>query len=131
MKLSDQQFEFAKDISLLEQWMIKHGYKFTYGEAWRTDTMQKLYYDMGLSKIEERGPHGDRLARDYNIWVDGQWIGLLIKTDKDYFRIKKILQPIGDYWESLNPLNRWGGNWRGFGRSKKRGDIPHFERMKE
>jgi len=43
MKLSDQQFEFAKDCVLLELWMINHGYKYTYGEAWRPDEMQKIY----------------------------------------------------------------------------------------
>ena len=47
MKLSDQQFEFAKDCVLLEQWMINHGYKFTYGEAWRPDEMQKTYFKKG------------------------------------------------------------------------------------
>jgi len=113
MKLSDQQFEFAKDSLDLEYWMITQGYKFTYGEAWRPDEMQKIYYEQGKSKIKERGPHGDRLAKDYNIWVNGK---LTYK--------KEDLQPIGDYWEELNPLNRWGGNFKDFV------DTPHFERRK-
>jgi len=115
MKLSDQQFEFAKDCVLLELWMINHGYKFTYGEAWRPDEMQKIYYEQGKSKIKERGgPHGYRLARDYNIWVNGKLT-----------YAKEILQPIGDFWESLNPLNRWGGNYKG-----DFIDTPHFERRR-
>nr|WP_223154740.1 hypothetical protein [Campylobacter concisus] len=29
---------------------------------------------------------------------------------------------MGNYWESLNTLNRWGGNFKNFI------DVPHFER---
>jgi hypothetical protein len=35
---------------------------------------------------------------------------------------KGILAPIGAYWESLYPKNRWGGNF------KSLVDCPHFER---
>ena len=114
MKLSDQQFEFAKDCILLELWMMSHGYKFTYGEAWRPDEMQKIYYAQNRSKIKGRGPHGNRLAKDYNFWINGK---LTYK--------KEDLQSIGNFWERLNPLNRWGGNFTG-------GfvDTPHFERKK-
>lgn len=113
MNLSDEQFDFAKDCVLFELWMINQGYKFTYGEAWRPDEMQKIYYEQGKSKIQGRGPHGLRLARDYNIWVNGS---LTYK--------KEDLQPIGDFWESLNSLNRWGGNFKTFI------DTPHFERRR-
>ena len=113
MKLSDQQFEFAKDIIRLMLWMVERGYKFTFGEAWRPDEMQRIYYEQGKSKIKTRGRHGDRLAFDFNIWVNGK---LSYK--------KKDLQVIGDYWESLHPYNRWGGNWKSFV------DTPHFERRK-
>ena len=121
MKLSDQQFEFARDCVLLEQWMINHGYKFTYGEAWRPDEMQKIYYERGLSQIEGRGPHGNRLARDYNIWVNG------VLT-----YVKEDLKPIGEFWESLNPLNRWGGELIiGYDEDNKpKYDTDHFERRK-
>ena len=34
----------------------------------------------------------------------------------------KALRPFGDYWESLNPKNSWGGSWASFK------DVPHFER---
>ena len=113
MKLSDQQFEFAKDCILLELWMFNQEYKFTYGEAWRPDEMQKIYYEQGKSKIKERGPHGNRLARDYNIFIN----------DKLTYS-KENLQSIGDFWESLDPLNRWGGNFKSFV------DTSHFEREK-
>lgn len=35
---------------------------------------------------------------------------------------KETMQPLGDYWESLDPLNRWGGKF------STRSDPYHFER---
>jgi len=32
------------------------------------------------------------------------------------------LTPVGEYWQSLNPKNQWGGFWKSFK------DVPHFER---
>ena len=116
MKLSDQQFEFAKDSLLLELWMIRQGYKFTYGEAWRSDDTQKIYYEKGLSDVKERGPHGDRLAKDYNIWV-----GDMLTYEK------VLLMPIGAYWKSLDPENIWGGDFRV---PNGEWDVGHFERRK-
>lgn len=113
MKLSDKQFLFAKDIVLLEMWMINQGYKFTYGDAWRSDATQRMYYEQGLSEIKRRGPHGRRLARDYNFFIDGE-----LTYDKEK------IQPIGDFWESLNSKNKWGGSYNIQGKW----DTPHFER---
>jgi len=31
-------------------------------------------------------------------------------------------QELGDYWESLDHLNKWGGNWKNFK------DKPHYQR---
>ena len=119
--LSDEQFEFAKDCVLLEQWMINHGYKFTYGETWRPDEMQEIYFKKGLSKVKTRGAHGNRLARDYNFWIKNVYLDLG-KEDPAY--IKQNLQPIGDFWEMLSPQNTWGGNWNDFF------DPGHFERRR-
>ena len=101
--------------------MINQGYKFTYGEAWRPDEMQKIYYESGKSKIKGKGPHGNRLARDYNIWVN-----------KILTYVKEDLKSIGEFWESLDPLNRWGGNLIiGYDENgEPKYDTPHFERMK-
>jgi len=48
------------------------------------------------------------------MYKGGQWI-----------QDKLSLQELGDYWESLDSLNRWGGNW------KTLYDFPHFERRAE
>ncbi len=117
---SNMQFEFAKDRVLLEMWMIRQGYKFTDGEAWRSDEQQELYFDAGLSNVKERGAHGNRLAKDYNIWVDGTLT-----------YSKELLKPIGEYWKSLHPLNRWGGDFMVGQGSKKQWDVGHIERRQK
>ena len=49
-------------------------------------------------------------------------------NDLNFFKDGKLtynvaaLRPVGDYWESLNPKNQWGGNWKSFK------DVPHFQR---
>jgi len=35
---------------------------------------------------------------------------------------RKIIEPLGIYWESLHPKNRWGGYFSNLV------DCPHFER---
>jgi len=123
MKLSDHQYEFAKDVCKLFQYLIDKDIKFTLGEAWRHDIMQQYYYEVGMSKIKTKGYHGKRLAIDLNFFIDGTYFGLLIHENKmTISQVKKRLQHVGDYWESLNPLNQWGGNWKSFI------DIPHFQR---
>ena len=52
-----------------------------------------------------------RSAIDFNFFKDGKLI-----------YDKAMLAPLGAYWESLNPLNSWGGN------GKKLVDTPHFSR---
>jgi peptidoglycan L-alanyl-D-glutamate endopeptidase CwlK len=99
MALSDEQFEFAKDVSLLFQHLIKGEYKFTIGDVQRSEEQQVLNYKMGLSKTM-RSQHLKKLAIDLNIFING-------KLTYD----KAKLQSIGDYWERLNSKNEWGGNW--------------------
>lgn len=53
--------------------------------------------------------HYSRLAADLNLFVDGKWR----KTDCIEWRA------IGAYWESLDPLCRWGGRFTS-------GDFNHF-----
>jgi len=116
LNLSDKQFLFAKDIILLEMWMISQGYKYTYGHAWRSDEEQTRLFEKGLSNIKGRGPHGNRLARDYNFFID---------DNEELTYDKEKIQPIGDFWESLNPKNKWGGSYN----IRGNWDTPHFERL--
>ena len=62
--------------------------------------------------------HLKKLAIDLNIFKDG----VLCSAEQ--------IRPIGKFWESLSPVNRWGGSWRGLVETGKSSfvDSPHFER---
>ena len=76
----------------------------------RTVEQQAIYVQTGRSKTLNSN-HLKRLAIDLNFFKDGQII-----WDKG------VLTPLGAYWESLYPKNRWGGNFNSLV------DCPHFER---
>ena len=118
MGLRDEQMAFVKDtVKLLIQAEVL-GYEVTFGEVQRTVEMQQLYVKAGRSKTMN-SQHLKKLAIDLNLFRNGK----LCTRDE--------IKPLGDYWESLHPQNRWGGNWRGLvdaGKSRFV-DAPHFERQ--
>lgn len=118
------QWIFTKNIARLIKYIESVGYVATFGEAYRTIDQQMLYfYGWHVDIADDRigflkgkklswtmnSNHRKRLAIDLNFFIDGK-----LTYDKD------DLQIIGDFWESLHPKNRWGGNW-------KTPDTPHFE----
>lgn len=105
MTLSDRQFQFAKDMVLLEQYCINAGLKFTYGEAYRTDYQHAENVRNGISKAE-RSKHQDRLAKDLNFFIDGLSI-----YSMPHEQVRRELQHVGDFWEAIREGNVWGGNW--------------------
>lgn len=111
MSLSDTQWEFLKDVSLLIQYAERKGVKMTGGELYRTEDQQQIYIDAGKSWTMD-SKHLQRLAIDFNFFIDG-----------DLTYKKSALQFLGDFWESLHPNNTWGGNW-----GRQHNDTPHFER---
>lgn len=124
MSVSDEQFEFLKDVSLLINKASVIGIKLTGGDLYRTSSQQYLYYygycinsALKLIKCKKRSwtkksNHNNRLAIDLNFFIDGK---LTYSHPK--------LNELGIYWESLNDKNRWGGFW-----NEKKKDTPHFER---
>lgn len=121
MAMSDEQFEFLKDIAKFINFVeelntvnklkgIDKVYKITAGEMYRPIYMQKKYVKDGKSKTMKSN-HLKRLAFDVNYFINGE-----LTYDK------KELQIFGDFWESLNKKNKWGGNFKNFL------DTPHFER---
>ena len=104
MSLSQEQAAFLLDTCKLIQYATEQGFMA------RTPEQQALHVKAGRSKTMN-SIHLKRCAIDLNFFKDGQII-----WDKG------ILAPLGAFWESLHPKNRWGGNF------KSLVDCPHFER---
>ena len=110
MSLSDEQELFLLDVIKLIPFAIAQGFKVTGGELFRTPEQQQLYVSSGKSHTLA-SKHLERLAIDLNFIKNGVAV-----------YDKKMLQQIGDFWETLSPNNSWGGNWISFC------DTPHFQR---
>ena len=107
-RMIEQQWKFLLDIKELLIEIEQRGFTATGGELWRTPEQQAIYFEKGLSKTKN-SMHLKRLALDLNFFKDGKLVNDV-----------KTLKPIGEYWEGLDPINRWGGSW-GW-------DSGHFER---
>jgi len=108
MTLQDKQALFARNISQLIEFIYAHGYTITFGEAFRTVEQAEIYAKSG--KGIKDSLHCKRLALDINLFKDGNYL----PNSTDH-------KPFGEYWESLHPLNRWGGVF------KERPDGNHYE----
>lgn len=106
----EEQADFLQDVALLIQKAREMGFLVTGGELYRTPEQQEIYLKTGRSKTMN-SMHLSRRAIDFNFFKDGK-----LCYDKN------LLAPLGKYWESLNPLNSWGGN------GIKLVDTPHFSR---
>lgn len=125
MRLSHKQQIFTSNIAKLIIKAQELNIGLTFGDAYRTQSQVLLnYYGYDVVRdnmkliLERRNrnsntlssQHSKRLAVDFNFFLDG----------KLTYR-KKDLQELGDYWESLDKNNSWGGNWKSFV------DTPHFQ----
>ena len=110
MTLGQNQEKFTEDLAKLLNYLIDNGYAVRIGEVERTQSQQQIYIKEGKSKTAN-SMHLKRCAADLHIFKNGEWL-----------QSKQQLQGIGDYWESLDVSNRWGGNFKSFI------DTPHFER---
>ena len=105
-----EQASFLLDVCLLINKATEMGFQVTAGELYRTPEQQQIYVKTGRSRTMN-SLHLQRRAVDLNFFVNGK-----LCYDKD------TLAPLGAYWESLHPLNSWGGN------GVKLVDTPHFSR---
>lgn len=105
-----EQAAFLLDLCKLIEFATSQGFTVTAGELYRTPEQQQIYVKTGRSRTME-SLHLQRRAVDLNFFIDG-------KLTYD----KKVLAPLGLFWESLHPLNSWGGN------GVKLVDTPHFSR---
>ena len=111
MGIRQGQSEFVLDVARLITYADSIGIELTFGDAFRSNEQQAIYFDTGKSKVRHSN-HQDRLAIDFNYFIDG-------RLTYDVNDVKEL----GLYWESLNELNEAGMLW-----SWK--DTPHFQRNK-
>lgn len=74
------------------------GYKLRGGELWRSDHAAAEYARQG--KGINNSLHRDKLAIDLNLFRDGKFL----TATEDH-------RQLGEFWESLHPLCRWGGRF--------------------
>jgi hypothetical protein len=112
MNLVAEQNAFLGDVAKLIEFIYNsdNGMLITAGELFRTNYQQTEYVKNGLSNTMFSN-HCRRLAIDLNFIQNGNII-----DDKEKLLI------YGDFWESLSPENRWGGNFSTIY------DPGHFER---
>jgi hypothetical protein len=115
MKLSEIQQLFARDIVVLLKHMEEKGFKYTFAEAYRTPEQAALYESQG--KGIKNSLHCKRLAFDIN----------LFDASGNFLESAESHRQFGEFWESLHPMNRWGGNFKNKD-GKPFVDANHYER---
>ena len=115
MSLQLRQAIFAQNVAKLIQHINSVGYSCTLGDAMRSPEVAEANAKAGIGIASSL--HCVRLAIDLNLFdSDGKYLD---KCTDQY-------SSIGQYWESLNDDNRWGG----FFTTKYHGklaDFNHFE----
>lgn len=117
MSYNREQAVFLQHVAELIRKAPEYGLLLTAGELYRTPEQQALHIKNGRSKTMN-SRHLDRMAIDFNFFEIGPDHSLKLVYDGDPVR------RLGAFWEGLDPVNRWGGNWSSFK------DTPHFERGK-
>ena len=99
MTLGDKQRLFSKLLAGLLNQAHAMSYEVTLGDAYRSPRV--------FGQIGERKGYGNmnschklRLAIDLNLFKDGEYLA----ETSDH-------KPLGEWWESLHPLCRWGGRF--------------------
>lgn len=125
MTLGEKQQLFVRLYSQWLAWALAQGYQFSLGEAKRSDEQAEINSigEMGrvtVAKLVQAGfpalaaairnngkangirrtAHGNQLALDQNLFINGVY-----QTSTEAWR------PLGEHWESLHPLCRWGGRF--------------------
>jgi len=102
MKLLDKQHEFIRCIGLLISYAYSKNYKLTEGDAYRDP---RVHGELGEKKSysSANSCHKLRLAMDFNLFVDGEYI-----PNGDHPAWKDL----GEYWEDRHPEARWGGKFQ-------------------
>jgi len=98
MTLGEKQRLFVRLVGKLIEWSYANGYELSFGETVRTQAQAAANAASGAGI--KKSNHLIRLAIDLNLFINGEY-----RTDSEAYT------PLGDYWCSLDPLCRWGGNF--------------------
>jgi hypothetical protein len=98
MTLRQKQSLFVKYVALLIIQAEEMGYELTFGNAYRSPEEAARMAREG--KGIKNSLHSDRLAVDFNLFRDGQFLS---STEAH--------RPLGEWWEKQHPLARWGGRF--------------------
>lgn len=103
MTKNEMQHVFLGNVARLIRWMQEHyeGYWVVGGDLWRD---REVYRQIG--KGSGVSLHFERLALD---------IPMIDRERKALVADSGVYRPAGEYWKSLHPLNRWGGDIPGDG----------------
>lgn len=107
MSLLEKQWLFAELLGEFLVWIKAHGYKVVGGDWHRTPAQAVANASTGAGILHSL--HTLSLAQDLSLFMDGV-----------YQRESEPYRPLGEYWKSLHPLCRWGGDF------KTRQDGGHF-----
>lgn len=97
--LSSKQMLFTQNLAKLIQYIKAQGYECALKEVYRPPKMAEWYAKMGLGI--SNSVHCAGLAADLAIFKDGKYL----TNSQDYYFA-------GAYWKTLDPLNRWGGDFK-------------------
>jgi len=114
MRLGQHQEAFSRDVCKLMLRGFELGYDLRGGEWMRSPEQQALYVQTGASKTMN-SMHLKKCAVDLH-WVKD---GAICYPEE-----------LGRFWESLSPLNRYGGNFdKDWAKADSFKDAPHYERQ--
>lgn len=99
MTLRERQSLFAHLVSGLIVQAEALGFDVTFGETYRSPEEAARLAKLG--KGLRNSLHTSRLAIDLHLFKDGVY-----QTSTEAHR------PLGEWWETLHPLCRWGGRFR-------------------
>lgn len=100
MTLGQRQRLFTKLLPRLIDHAYASGYELTVGDAYRDPRVHgAVGVKMGYG--HEKSNHKNRLAIDLNLFKDGEFL----QDTNDH-------TPLGEFWENLDPLCRWGGRFK-------------------
>ena len=100
MTLGQKQRLFSKLVGQLLGKIYEMGYEVTLGDAYRDP---RLHGNIGVRQGygSPNSSHKERLAIDLNLFKGG----VFLTTSEAH-------KPIGDFWKTLHPDCRWGGDFK-------------------